>query len=103
MRAATAGVLDRALDVAAALEVRGYGRPGRLPRVHRPWSRHDIAFAASALAVVGLSVGARVFDLAQFLGYPSLHAPVGVGTVAIAVGLVVCALLPFADRRGVQR
>jgi hypothetical protein len=55
------------------------------------------------VAVVGLSLGARVFDLAQFSAYPSLHAPVGVGTVAIAVGLVVCALLPFADRRGVQR
>ncbi len=103
MRAATSGVLDRALDVAAALEVRGYGRPGRPPRPHRPWSRHDIAFAASAVAVLMLSVGARVFDLAQFSAYPTLHAPVGVGTVAVAVGLVVCALLPFADRRGVQR
>ena len=70
MRAATSGVLDRALDVAAALEVRGYGRPGRPPRPHRPWSRHDIAFAASAVAVLMLSVGARVFDLAPVLGLP---------------------------------
>jgi energy-coupling factor transport system permease protein len=103
MRAATSGVLDRALDVAAALEVRGYGRPGRPPSVRTPWSRHDLAFAASAVAVLGLSVAARVFDLAQFSAYPSLHAPVGVGTVAIALALVACALLPFADRRGVQR
>src|SRR5262249_3753497 len=101
MRAATSGVLDRALDVAAALEVRGYGRPGRPPPPHRPWSRHDIAFAASAAAVLGLAVGARVFELAQFSAYPSLHAPVSAGTVAIAVGIVACALLPFADRRGV--
>lgn len=103
MRAATSGVLDRALDVAAALEVRGYGRPGRPPSVRRPWSRHDLAFAASAVAVLALSIGARVFDLARFSAYPSLHAPVGAGTLAIAIALVACALLPFADRRGVQR
>ena len=103
MRAATSGVLDRALDVAAALEVRGYGRPGRPPSVRRPWSRHDLAFGASAVAVLALSIGARVFDLARFSAYPSLHAPVGAGTLAIAIALVACALLPFADRRGVQR
>ncbi|HET7050167.1 MAG TPA: energy-coupling factor transporter transmembrane component T [Solirubrobacteraceae bacterium] len=103
MRAATSGVLDRALDVAAALEVRGYGRPGRPPSIRRPWSRHDLAFAASAVAVLVLSVAARVFDLAQFSAYPSLRAPVSAGTIAIALALVACALLPFADRRGVQR
>lgn len=103
MRAATSGVLDRALDVAAALEVRGYGRPGRPPTVRRPWSRHDLAFSASAIAVLALSAGARVFGLARFSAYPSLHAPVGAGTVAISLALLACALLPFADRRGVQR
>jgi energy-coupling factor transport system permease protein len=103
MRAATSGVLDRALDVAAALEVRGYGQPGRPPSGRRPWSRHDLAFAASAVGVLALSVAARVFDLAPFSAYPSLHAPVGAGTVAIALAIMACALLPFADRRGVQR
>jgi energy-coupling factor transport system permease protein len=103
MRAATSGALDRALDVAAALEVRGYGRPGRPPRTRRPYSRHDLAFAASAIAVVGSSIGGRIVDLARFSAYPSLHAPVGAGAIALAAGLLSCALLPFADRRGVQR
>jgi energy-coupling factor transport system permease protein len=103
MRAATSGVLDRALDVAAALEVRGYGRPGRPPSGRRPWSRHDLAFAASAVGILALSVAARVFDLAPFSAYPSLHAPVDAGTVAIALALIACSLLPFADRHGVQR
>lgn len=106
MRAATSGVLDRALDVAAALEVRGYGaarRRGRGPRPDRPYSRHDIAFGASAVALVALAVGARVAGLAPFQSDPSLHAPVGAGTVAVAVAIVVCALLPFADRRGIER
>ena len=101
MRAATAGVLDRALDVAAALEVRGYGAARRPPPARAPWSRHDLAFCASAVAVVGLAIGSRLAGLAPFQAYPSLRAPVGLGEVAVAVGLVVCALLPFADRRGI--
>ena len=106
MRATTAGVLDRALDVAAALEVRGYGaarRPGRRGRVHKPWSRHDLAFAASAVALVALAIGARVAGLAPFTSDPSLYAPVRVGGAAVAVVIVLCALLPFADRRGIER
>jgi energy-coupling factor transport system permease protein len=109
MRATTAGVLDRALDVAAALEVRGYGaarRPGgrgRGSNVRRPYSRHDLAFAASAVAVVALAIGARVAGVAPFTSDPALYAPVRVGGVAVGVAIVVCALLPFADRRGIER
>ena len=105
MRATTAGVLDRALDVAAALEVRGYGaarRPGRRGRVRKPWSRHDLAFAASAVALVALAIGTRVAGLAPFTSDPSLYAPVGAGGAAVAVVIVLCGLLPFADRRGIE-
>ncbi len=104
MRATTSGVLDRALDVAAALEVRGYGaarRPGARARVRRPYSRHDLAFGASAAALVALAIGARVAGLVPFRSDPSLSAPVGVGAAAVAVAIVLCALLPFADRRGI--
>jgi energy-coupling factor transport system permease protein len=103
VRAATSGVLDRALDVAAALEVRGYGGARRPPRSSRPYSGHDLAFMASAGAVLALAIGARVADLAPFRVYPSLHAPVAVGQAALAIGLIACALLPFADRRGIER
>ncbi len=106
MRAASAGVLDRALDVAAALEVRGYGAARRAPRgaaANRPLSRHDLTFAASALGIVLLAIGARVAGLARFESDPALHVPVGMAGVAVAVGLVVLALMPFADRRGIER
>lgn len=105
MRAASSGVLDRALDVAAALEVRGYGAARRAPRGgagHTPWSRHDLAFAASALSIVALAIGARVAGLAQFESDPALHVPLGTGGLAVALGLVALALVPFADRRGVE-
>ena len=106
VRVATAGVLDRALDVAAALEVRGYGAARRAPRgagAARPWSRHDLAFAASAVAIAALAVGGRVAGLVPFSSDPALHAPVRGGGLAVAIGLLVCALLPFADRRGIER
>lgn len=105
MRAATSGVLDRALDVAAALEVRGYGaarRPDRRSQIRRPYSRHDIAFTTSAVLLVVLAVGVRVADLVPFAAYPSLRAPVGVAGLAVAAGVIACALLPFADRRGIE-
>lgn len=103
MRATTAGVLDRALDVAAALEVRGYGATRRAPRSPRaPYSRHDVAFFASALAVVVITVVGRVSGLAPFSAYPRLHAPVGSGEAALALGLLACALAPMLDRRGIE-
>jgi len=103
IRAATAGVLDRALDVAAALEVRGYAGARRLPRRARPRSRHDLEFAGAAAAILLLVPATALGDLAPFQAYPALHAPVTLATVAVAVLLLACALLPFADRCGVRR
>jgi energy-coupling factor transport system permease protein len=106
MRAVTSGVLDRALDVAAALEVRGYGaarRPRRGPAARRQYSRHDLAFAAGAVGIAGVAICARAAGLVPFQSDPALHAPVGVSELAVAAGLLACALLPFADRRGIER
>ncbi len=103
MRATTAGVLDRALDVAAALEVRGYGAARRAPRTRPPYSRHDYGFMAAALAVLSLAVAGRVGGLVPFAAYPALRAAVPLGEPLLAAAILVCALLPFADRRGVQR
>lgn len=102
-RAATAGALDRALDVAAALEVRGYGAARRPPAYRRPWSRHDIAFAVAAAAIATTAVTARLAGWAPLTAYPSLHAPAGLAQLAVAVALLACALAPFADRRGIER
>jgi energy-coupling factor transport system permease protein len=101
IRATSSNVFDRALDVAAALEVRGYASARRPSRLHRPYSRHDLLFGASALALLAISIGARIADLAPLRAYPTLHAPLGAGPIAVSVALLACALLPFADRRGV--
>ena len=70
VRAVAAGTMDRAIDVAATLETRGYGTGGRAPALRRPWSRHDLAFGASAVALFVLAVvGHR---LAPFDAYPRI-------------------------------
>jgi energy-coupling factor transport system permease protein len=103
VRAASAGALDRALDVAAALEVRGYGAARRTgaQRAKAPYSRHDGSFAISAVAVLALAIAARIADLAPFQAYPALHSPAGPTQLALAGALLAAALLPFADRRGI--
>jgi energy-coupling factor transport system permease protein len=103
IRATTAGALDRALDVAAALEVRGYGAARRPPRTSRPWSRHDLSFLASAVALLTLTVAARIAGVAFFHAYPSLRMDTGGETVLLAGLILAVALLPFADRRGIVR
>jgi energy-coupling factor transport system permease protein len=101
LRAVTAGALDRATDVAATLEVRGFGASGRPPRRRRPVSRHDLAFGASALGLAALAVTAGIGGWEGFEAYPRTAAALGAPQLAIAAALAVCALLPFADRRGI--
>jgi energy-coupling factor transport system permease protein len=91
------------MDVAATLEVRGFATARRAPRIPRPWSRHDRAFLASSLAIAGLALLARIAGAARFDAYPEVHAPVGAGALALCAALLLAVLLPFADRRGVDR
>jgi energy-coupling factor transport system permease protein len=111
--------LDRAMDVAATLELRGVAaarprgrshplrpsrrwRAPRRPHRHAPWSRHDIAFAGSAVAILALALVGRLGAAAQFRAYPLTHMPVSLGTLALCAALLAGMLLPFADRRGVD-
>jgi energy-coupling factor transport system permease protein len=102
LRAVTAGALDRATDVAATLEVRGFGSGVRPPRLRRPVSRHDLAFGASAVALAVLAVAAGLGGWEGFEAYPRTVAPVDAKLVLLAAALAACALAPFLDRRGIE-
>jgi energy-coupling factor transport system permease protein len=93
------GALDRAMDVAATLEVRGFATARRAARSSRPWSRHDVAFAASAAAVLALALTGPG---ASFSAYPQTHMPLTALTGVLCVALLAAVTLPFCDRRGVQ-
>jgi energy-coupling factor transport system permease protein len=100
LRAVIAGSLDRAMDVAATLEVRGFASARRAPRLSRPWSRHDVAFLVSAAAILALTAFGRISGVASFTAYPEVRATLDTGTAVLCVGLLAAVLLPFADRRG---
>ena len=102
LRAVTAGALDRATDVAATLELRGFAAGRRPARRRRPWSRHDLAFAASAAAVAALGLGAALEGWAAYSTFPRLETPLAGGALVLAGALALCVLAPFADRRGIE-
>jgi energy-coupling factor transport system permease protein len=101
-RRLVAGSLDRAVDVAAALELRGYARG--LPRAARGTdprrSRHGWRFAAAGVAIIALAVAARLAGLGEFDAYPSLEVDADPATLALAAALPLCAWLPFAGTGG---
>jgi energy-coupling factor transport system permease protein len=94
-RALAAGALERSVDLAAALEVRGYGTLGRFPALHAPWSRDDRAFALAAGAIALACLGAGFAGLASFEAYPLLRIGAGAGDFAFAAALPLLALAPF--------
>jgi energy-coupling factor transport system permease protein len=105
-RAAVAGSLERAVELAAALEVRGYSRARRPQVAHLRWSRHDIRVLASALAIVALAVTAKFAGAGGFQAYPTTHVSAGPAEAVLAIGFVALAAAPFlgaGGRLGVAR
>ena len=120
--AVVGGSLDRAMDVAATLELRGFAATGssarargipwhghlrrlrgsRSVRLRRPWSRHDLAFVASAAAILALALLSQLGGVDAIRIYPLIHMPLTAATCALAVALLAAILLPTADRRGID-
>lgn len=98
VRAALAGTLDRAVDVAAALEVRGYALGGRPRRRHRPWSRHDARVLAGAAGIVTLAIAGAAAGLGRVETYPRIEIATGPEELALSAALVALAAAPFAGR-----
>ena len=99
-RAALANALDRAVDVAAALEVRGYAGARRPRRARAARSRHDVRVAVAAVAIAAAAVGARLAGAGELEAYPSFSAPVGALDLVLCIVLPLLALAPFAGMAG---
>ena len=101
VRAVATGAMDRALDVAATLEVRGYAVAGRPPRRRSARSRHDLALLAAtagliAITVVALAAG-PLYD-----PYDRVRLPSTGGSLLLAAAVLIVSLAPMADRRGID-
>lgn len=91
--------LDRAMNLAEALETRGFGRPGRsrlaAPALS-PTDRIVLALSA-ACAVLGVGLAASA---ARFAYYPQLPDPARPLDLALAVGLAALVAFPLALEGG---
>jgi energy-coupling factor transport system permease protein len=104
-RALTAGALERAIDIAAALEVRGFGSAParRSSRAQRPWSRHDLAFGAAAVAIVGAASLGLAAGVAGFEPYPLLRIDAGAIDFGLALAFAALLVAPFRSWRKATR
>ena len=103
-RRLVAGSLDRAVDVAATLELRGYALgPPRTARSRRR-SRHSGRFGATGTAIVAIVLAARAAGAGSFDPYPTLAIDSDAATLGLALVLPLAAALPFVPwprrRRG---
>lgn len=98
-RRLVAGALDRSLDAAAALELRGYSLPGRAAAATRGRHRQAPAVFAAASAIAAVAIAARFGELGGFGAYPSVELDLGPGDLGLALTLPVIAAAPLLGAR----
>jgi energy-coupling factor transport system permease protein len=99
VRAALAGSLDRAVEVAAALEVRGYALAGRPGRWRRAVSRHDVRVGAAAALLTTIAIAAAAAGVGEVEAYPTLELSLGPAEIAVAGAFVLLGAVPLIGRR----
>ncbi len=104
-----AGSLDRAVDVAATLELRGYGleplRPAALGRSTPPEcgrcaerSRFDRRFYAVGALLLFVGVAGKLLGADDFQAYPTVEIGVSAAALAVAAAAVLAGLAPWRRR-----
>jgi energy-coupling factor transport system permease protein len=96
-----AGSLDRAVDVAATLELRGYGLTGPRGSRQREPSRYDARFYAVAVAVMAAALLGKALGADHFRAFPTIQVGLGPATLAVCAVVLVSGLAPW--RRGGRR
>jgi energy-coupling factor transport system permease protein len=96
LRRLVAGSLDRSVDVAATLELRGYARGApRRASSPRP-GRNSRSFLVAGLALVACALVARIAGVGEFDPYPLLTLDADLPTLAFAAAIPALAAAPFA-------
>jgi energy-coupling factor transport system permease protein len=105
LRRLMAGSLDRAVDVAATLELRGYSLepPKRLvghlwplggTKSSIPRSRFDRRFYMTGALVLVAAIAGMALGADNFHAYPTIEVGLGLGTVAFSALIVLAGLAP---------
>ena len=95
-----AGSLDRAVDVAATLELRGYGLGNPAPEPRRRPSRHDRRLYLVGAAVTATAIATAAGGADGFQSYPTLELASGPATLTCAALLVLAGLAPLRRTKG---
>ena len=103
VRAVSAGALDRAVDVAATLELRGYATRGTVVFAREPWSRDDQAVAVSVALMAATMAWGLAAGLASLQPYPVFVMDAGGAEALFAAAVFLSAALPLALVRGGRR
>jgi energy-coupling factor transport system permease protein len=93
-----AGSLDRAVDVAATLELRGYSLPGPHGARRREPTRFDGRFYAVAALVLVAAIFGKVLGGDDFHTYPTIQIGVGPATPAVCAVVLASGLAPWRRR-----
>jgi energy-coupling factor transport system permease protein len=94
-----AGSLDRAVDVAATLELRGYSLGGPRGARRREPSRFDRRFYAVAAVVVVAAIVGKVLGADDFRTYPTIQIGLGPATLALCAVVLASGLAPWKRKR----
>jgi energy-coupling factor transport system permease protein len=94
-----AGTLDRAVDVAATLELRGYGLDAPLARARRAPSRFDRRFYLAAALVLVAAIAGKFLGADDFGTYPTIHLAARTPALALSALLLLAALAPHGPNR----
>jgi energy-coupling factor transport system permease protein len=92
------GSLDRAVDVAATLELRGHSLPIR-PQQRKDPSLDDGPLLWTAAGLIAVAVGARLAGAGDFQTYPRIEVDMDPITLALCAALIALAAVPFVARR----
>jgi energy-coupling factor transport system permease protein len=98
-----AGSLDRAVDVAATLELRGYGLSAAAPEPRRRRSCHDRRLFAAGIGLAGVALAAKLAGGDGFSAYPTIEIATAPATIGLSALLVIAGLVPWRFRRARAR
>lgn len=95
-----AGSLDRAVDVAATLELRGYGMPGQSTSFRRIPTRYDRRFWLAGSVLLVVAVVELFLGSDRFVTYPQIEWTIGAEGLVAAVSFLAGGFVTW--RKGIR-